>query len=61
MCISKERWDSILTPRLVTVVERGIFWPEKVMLVMGDEVVYILFIFSPVVFVVENFNLIFVL
>lgn len=37
MCISKERWESILTPRLVTVVERGIFWPEKVMLVMGDE------------------------
>lgn len=35
MWSSKVR-GSILTPRLVTDVESGIFWPEKVMLIMTD-------------------------
>ena len=37
MWVSKVRWGSILTPRLVTVDERGMFWPEKVTLVMEDD------------------------
>ena len=37
MWVSKVRCRSNLTPRLVTDVERGMFWPEKVMWVMGDD------------------------
>lgn len=33
------RVESILTPKLVTDVDRGMFWPEKVMLVMVDELI----------------------
>lgn len=34
---SNVRWVSNLTPRLVTVLESGMLWPEKEMLVMDDE------------------------
>ena len=33
-------WGSIFTPRFVTVDERGIFEPEKLMLVMDDDLVW---------------------
>lgn len=34
---SKVRWGSIFTPKLVMTGERGRFWPEKVMLVMVED------------------------
>ncbi len=34
--VSKVRWESILTPKLITDVESGIFWPEKVILEITD-------------------------
>ena len=37
---SKVRWESILTPRLVITDESGRFWPEKVMLVIGDDLTW---------------------
>ena len=33
----KVSWGSIFTPRFVTVDERGMFVPEKLMLIMGDD------------------------
>lgn len=36
MWASKVRWESILTSKLMTDVERGISWPEKITLVMSD-------------------------
>ena len=40
MCESKESWESIFTPRLVTTEERGMIWLEKVMLVIGDDLTW---------------------
>ena len=37
---SKVRWESILTPRLVMTDESGRFWPEKVMLVIEDDLTF---------------------
>ena len=37
MWASKVRWASILTPRLVTIEERVMSWPERVMVVMVDD------------------------
>ena len=39
MCVSKVSSGSNITPKLVTEEDRGMVWPEKVMLVIGVELI----------------------